>query len=51
MVQMDIKKVSVVFTMRMEPDLYEQIKTSAHINKRSIAKEIEYAVEKYLNQN
>ena len=50
MVQLDIKKVSVVFTMRMEPELYEQIKTSANKNKRSTAKEIEYAVEQYLNK-
>lgn len=41
-------KANVVFTMRMLPDLYEQIKNSAIKNKRSIAKEIEFGIEQYL---
>lgn len=50
MAQIDIKKVYVQFTMRMEPDLYEQVKNSSIKNKRSIAKEIEFAVEQYLQK-
>lgn len=41
-------KASVVFTMRMPPELYEEVKNSALINKRSIAKEIEFGIEQYL---
>lgn len=41
-------KASIVFTMRMDPELYDQIKNSALINKRSIAKEIEFGIERYL---
>lgn len=41
-------KANVVFTMRISPELYEQIKNSAFINKRSIAKEIEFGIEQYL---
>lgn len=33
------------FTMRMDNDLYAQLKESAERNKRSIAKELEYIVE------
>lgn len=40
----------VRFTMRLEGNLYEHLKQSALKNKRSIAKEIEYAVEQYLNK-
>lgn len=43
-------KASVVFTMRMPPELYEQIKESAGVNKRSIAKEIEFGLEQYLKK-
>lgn len=43
-------KANVVFTMRMLPDLYEQIKNSAIKNKRSIAKEIEFGIEQYLKK-
>ena len=42
------KKSSIRFTIRMLPDLYEQIKNSAIKNKRSIAKEIEFGIEQYL---
>ena len=35
------------FTLRMDADLFEQVRTSAAINKRSIAKEIEYVLERY----
>lgn len=41
-------KAVVVFTMRMTPDVYEKIKQSAFLNKRSIAKEIEFRLEKSL---
>lgn len=41
-------KASVVFTMRMPPELYEEVRLSALINKRSIAKEIEFGIERYL---
>ena len=37
------------YTLRLQADLYEQIKKSADKNKRSIAKEIEFALEKYVN--
>lgn len=39
------------FTLRIELDLFEKIKNSAEKNKRSIAKEIEFALEKYVNEN
>ena len=35
------------FTLRMDADLFEDVRISASINKRSIAKEIEYVLEKY----
>jgi hypothetical protein len=38
------------FTLRLENKLYEKIKKSAEKNKRSIAKEIEFALEKYVEQ-
>ena len=37
------------FTLRLEADLYDKVKKSADKNKRSIAKEIEFALEKYVN--
>ena len=40
----------VQFTMRMDKDLYEQLKESAKRNKRSIAKELEYLTDFHLNQ-
>lgn len=43
-------KVNITFTMRMEPELYEQVKQSAFVNKRSIAKEIEFGIEQYLKK-
>lgn len=42
-------KAVVTFTMRMTPDVYEKIKQSAFVNKRSIAKEIEFRLEQSLN--
>lgn len=36
------------FSLRIEVDLYEKIKKSAEKNKRSVAKEIEFALEKYV---
>lgn len=41
----------VRFTMRLNIELYSQLKTSAKKNKRSIAKELEYITERCLNQN
>lgn len=40
----------VRFTMRMDKALYEELKFSASKNKRSIAKELEYATEQYLKK-
>lgn len=40
----------VQFTMRMDADLYEQLKESAKKNRRSIAKELEYLTDFHLNQ-
>ena len=39
------------FTMRIENSLYEVIKQRAKENKRSIAKEIEFSLEKIYKQN
>ena len=38
------------FTLRMDADLFELVKKRAEKNKRSIAKEIEFILEKSLNQ-
>lgn len=38
------------FTLRLENKLYEKIKKSAEKNKRSVAKEIEFALEKYIEK-
>lgn len=40
----------VRFTVRMEAQLYGKLKEAATRNKRSIAKELEYAAEQYLNK-
>lgn len=37
------------FSLRIEIDLFEKIKKSAKKNKRSIAKEIEFALEQYVS--
>lgn len=37
------------FTLRVTNELFYKIKKSANKNKRSIAKEIEFALEKYVN--
>jgi hypothetical protein len=39
------------FTLRLEIDLYEKIKKSADKNKRSVAKEIEFVLEKYVENS
>ena len=39
------------FTMRIENSLYEVSKQKAKENKRSIAKEIEFSLEKFYKQN
>ena len=36
------------FTLRMDEDIFEKIKEQAEKNKRSVAKEIEYVLEKHL---
>lgn len=36
------------FTLRITSDLFEKVKRSADMNKRSVAKEIEFALEKYV---
>lgn len=38
------------FTLRMDEKIFEQIKQQAEDNKRSVAKEIEFILEKYLEQ-
>lgn len=38
------------FTLRMDAELFERIKDQAEKNKRSIAKEIEYLIEKHLDE-
>ena len=43
-----IKKQTVIFTLRLPVELHAQLKESAEQNKRSIAKELEYAAEFYL---
>ena len=40
-----------VFTLRMDEELFEKVKNVADKNKRSIAKEIEYQLEKSLLQD
>lgn len=37
------------FKLRVNIELFEKVKKSAEKNKRSIAKEIEFALEKYVN--
>ncbi len=39
-----------VFTLRLGFDLFEKVKKITEKNKRSIAKEIEFALEQYINQ-
>lgn len=39
------------FTLRMDNNLFEKVKTQAEKNKRSIAKEIEYLLEQYFKEN
>ena len=36
------------FTLRMDNELFEMMKKQAEKNKRSVAKEIEHVLEKYL---
>ena len=43
------KETDKRFTLRMDAELFERIAQSAKANRRSIAKEIEQAVEEYLN--
>lgn len=39
------------FTLRMDGDLFEQIKKQAEKNKRSVAKEIEHLLEQHLQES
>ena len=43
-----VKKQTVIFTLRLPVELHAQLKESAELSKRSIAKELEYAAEYYL---
>ena len=38
------------FTLRINKELYDQIKFIAEKNKRSLAKQIEYMLEQYVNK-
>jgi hypothetical protein len=38
------------FNLRINFDLFEKVKKSAEKNKRSISKEIEFALEKYVEE-
>ena len=38
------------FTLRIDKELFAQIEKSAKKNKRAIGREIEYALELYINQ-
>lgn len=39
-----------VFTMRMQPENYDKVRVLAAINKRSVAMQIEYLIEKSINE-
>ena len=39
------------FTLRIDPELFEKLKSLAEKHKRSIAKEIEYLLEKQLTND
>lgn len=39
------------FTLRIDAEIFEKIKEQSSENKRSIAKEIEYILEKYLDSD
>ena len=45
------KETDKRFTLRMDAELFENISKSARIHRRSVAKEIEQAVEEYLNSH
>ncbi|MEH7355103.1 Arc family DNA-binding protein [Neobacillus drentensis] len=38
------------FTLRMDSDLFKEIEKRAEVNKRSIAKEIEFLLEKHIKE-
>lgn len=38
------------FTLRMDAELFDTISLMARLHRRSVAKEIEYAIELYTNQ-
>jgi hypothetical protein len=39
------------FTLRIDAEIFDKIKEQADSNKRSIAKEIEYILEKYVDKD
>jgi hypothetical protein len=39
------------FTLRIDTDIFNKIKSLADSNKRSVAKEIEYILEKYVDKD
>ena len=45
------KETDKRFTLRIDNKLYERVKESAQSNKRSVAKEIEYILELFVNEN
>nr|DAF65596.1 MAG TPA: repressor [Caudoviricetes sp.] len=47
----NIEENEVRFTMRMNADLYEELKEQARLNRRSIAKELENIVDLQLHKD
>lgn len=45
------KNKTTVYTLRLNTDLLEKVKTIAEKNKRSAARQIEYMLEQSLNQH
>ena len=51
MITNDFKKnAKTAYTLRIDTQIFEQIRETASENRRSIAKEIEYAVAQYLQK-
>lgn len=50
-VGLNMKNEQKRFTLRMDEELFEVIKERAEKNKRSIAKEIEYLLDKHLKKD
>lgn len=45
----DCKTKKTVFTLRMDKELFEKVRQEAKDERRSIAKQIEFIVDKYFN--